>query len=458
MTVDQYIEIPRIFTSIAEAIACLIYIIPLQKRYKGVQLYLLLALGPIVLTVVQLISGILPLIYWVPGMLTAMLTMFLYIWRTANLTKYDAGFLFIRAFILAEFAAAIGWQIYYAILYFGVKHSDLLAAFVMLAIYGVIFFLAYLLDARKVFKDRKVSVSLKEFINAFIIGIATFLINNINFVIDNPFTENTFRANLLYIRTLVDFCGLLILYASNEQRREMSLNHELNAINDILHKHYDQYQASKENIELINRKYHDFKHQIAQIRNEQDPILKEKFLDEIDRSIKEYEYHYETGNTVVDTILTGKGIVCLENDITLSCVVNGKLLDFMYVMDICSVFGNAIDNCIESVKKISDIQKRVIRVAVFSKNDFLMMRFENYYENDLIFQDGLPVTTKSDAYYHGYGIKSIKKTIEGYNGNLSISTENNWFTMKILIPLPNPSDNKSILSDTKSSSSKNNNV
>ena len=108
----------------------------------------------------------------------------------------------------------------------------------------------------------------------------------------------------------------------------------------------------------------------------------------------------------------------------------------MYVMDICSVFGNAIDNCIESVKKIEDKQKRIIRVAVFSKNGFLMMRFENYYEEDIIFRDGLPITTKSDNHYHGYGIKSIKKTIEGYNGNLSISTDNNWFVMKILIPLP----------------------
>ena len=31
------------------------------------------------------------------------------------------------------------------------------------------------------------------------------------------------------------------------------------------------------------------------------------------------------------------------------CVVDGKLLDFIHVMDICSIFGNALDNAIEHV-------------------------------------------------------------------------------------------------------------
>lgn len=436
MIADHYLEIPRIFTALAEAIACLIYILPLKKRSTGLKHKITLMIGPLALIFVQLTSGELPLIFWVPGMMTAMAVMFLYLWRVCDISAFDSGFLFVRAFILAEFAAALGWQIYYYILYIGIPHQWLLSVMTMLPVYGFIFGIAFWIDAKKIFKDRRLSVSFRELLNVLMIGLATFLINNINFVMDNPFTASSVRANLLYIRTLVDFCGLLLLYASNEQRKEMYLNHELNAINDILHRHYDQYQASKENIELINRKYHDFKHQIAQIRSESDPMKKDAYLEEISHNIKVYESRYETGNTVVDTILTGKSLQCYDHDISLSCVVNGSLLNFMYVMDICSVFGNAIDNSIESVLKIPDKEKRIIRVAVFSKNGFLMMRFENYFEETLVFLDGLPVTTKSDSLYHGYGIKSIQKTIETYNGNLTITSENNWFVMKILIPIP----------------------
>lgn len=440
MIAEHYLEIPRIFTSIAEAIACLIYILPLKKRYSGIKHYFYLLMGPLVLMMVQLVSGELPLVFWVPGMMTAMAAMFFYIWSVCDISAYDAGFLFVRAFILAEFAAALEWQLYYYILYIGVPHQWLLSALVMIPVYAAIFSIAYWIDARKLFKDRRLGVTFKELMNALMIGMATFLINNINFVVDNPFTESSVRANLLYIRTLVDFCGLLLLFAANEQRREMYLNHELNAINDILHKQYDQYQSSKDNIDLINRKYHDFKHQISLIKSETDPAKKDAYLDEISHTISVYESRYETGNQVIDTILTGKSIYCHDNDITLSCVVNGNLLNFMYVMDICSVFGNAIDNCIESVLKIPDKEKRIIRVAVFSKNGFIMMRFENYFEDTLVFQDGLPMTTKSDSLFHGYGIKSIKKTVETYNGNLTIATENNWFVMKILIPTQGEGD------------------
>lgn len=450
MLSDHYLEIPRIFTAIAESLACLIYILPLKKRHSGLRHVLLMLLGPVLITAVQLVSGELPLIFWIPGMMTAMAVMALYIWSVCDVSAYDAGFLFVRAFILAEFSAALGWQVYYYILYLGVPHQWVFSALVVLPVYVAIFAMAYWIDARKLFKDRKLGVTFKEMIYAMIIGLATFLINNMNFVVDNPFTASSVRANLLYIRTLVDFSGLLLLFASNEQRREMYLNHELNAINDILHKQYDQYQASKDNIDLINRKYHDFKHQIALIKSETDPVKKDAYLDEISHTISVYESRYETGNNVVDTILTGKSIYCHDNDISLSCVVNGNLLNFMYVMDICSVFGNAIDNSIESVSKIEDKEKRIIRVAVFSKNGFLMMRFENYFEDKIVFQDGFPVTTKSDSLYHGYGIKSIKKTVETYNGNLTISTENNWFVMKILIPIPGDySDKKEAFSDKK---------
>lgn len=334
MLSDHYLEIPRIFTSIAEIIACLIYIMPLKKRFTGIRHYLYLISGAAILMMIQLISGELPLIFWIPGMMAAMTAMFLYIWSVCDISANDAGFLFVRAFILAEFAAAAEWQLYYYLLYIGVPHQWVLSVLIMLPVYAVIFTLAFWIDARKVFRDRGLGVTFRELMNAMLIGLTTFLINNMNFVVENPFTQSTVRANLLYIRTLVDFCGLLILFASNEQRREMYLNHELNAINEILHKQYDQYQASKENIDLINRKYHDFKHQIALIKSETDPVKKDAYLDEISHTISVYESRYETGNTVVDTILTGKSIFCHDNDITLSCVVNGNLLNFMYVMDI----------------------------------------------------------------------------------------------------------------------------
>lgn len=55
----------------------------------------------------------------------------------------------------------------------------------------------------------------------------------------------------------------------------------------------------------------------------------------------------------------------------------------MDVMDISALFGNALDNAIESVKKIPDREKRLIHVAVAKQKGFLRIRVENCYEGVL---------------------------------------------------------------------------
>jgi sensor histidine kinase regulating citrate/malate metabolism len=118
-------------------------------------------------------------------------------------------------------------------------------------------------------------------------------------------------------------------------------------------------------------------------------------------------------------------------------VVDGALLDFLNAMDICSIFGNALDNAIESVLKITNKEKRLIHITVTQQKSFLLIRFENYYEGDLKYQDrGVLATTKKEKGFHGYGIKSIRYTVQKYGGAVDIAAQNNWFDLEILIPIP----------------------
>ena len=127
-------------------------------------------------------------------------------------------------------------------------------------------------------------------------------------------------------------------------------------------------------IELINYKYHDLKHQIAVLRSEADPGKREAFLDKMEADIKKYESQNKTGNKVLDTVLTTKSLYCAKNNITFTCVADGTLLEFMDVMDICSIFGNALDNAIECELKIPDKEKRLIHVSVSKQKNFLLLR------------------------------------------------------------------------------------
>jgi len=134
-----------------------------------------------------------------------------------------------------------------------------------------------------------------------------------------------------------------------------------------------------------------------------------------------------------------KSVACLESNINFTCVADGTLIDFMSVMDICSIFGNPLDNAIESVREIKNPEMRLIKLVVVAQNDLLIIRFENYFENHLKYENGQLATTKHDRFSHGYGIKSIKSVVDKYEGNVNINTEHNWFKLAILIPTNNNS-------------------
>jgi sensor histidine kinase regulating citrate/malate metabolism len=154
----------------------------------------------------------------------------------------------------------------------------------------------------------------------------------------------------------------------------------------------------------------------------------------MENDIKSYEAQHKTGHHVLDTLLASKNMYCIKNGITLTCVADGTLLKGIDVIDICTIFGNALDNAIEYEQKIDEEEKRLIHVSVFSQKAFLMIRFENYFEGELELEGDLPATTKEDSYYHGYGLKSIRYAVQKYGGVVNIDQKDNWFELKILIP------------------------
>jgi len=106
-------------------------------------------------------------------------------------------------------------------------------------------------------------------------------------------------------------------------------------------------------------------------------------------------------------------------------------------MDICSLFGNALDNAIEEEIKIPDLEKRIISLKVFSKGEMLYLHFDNYCQKDVTIKDGLPITTKEDKRFHGFGLRSMEMIAEKYHGRMLVSSKNSVFSLDFWFPLKN---------------------
>lgn len=227
----------------------------------------------------------------------------------------------------------------------------------------------------------------------------------------------------------------VVLYLQNELFKKSAMRQELAVMNLLLKKEQEQFQLSKENIALINQKCHDLKHQIRAIRNSSKEDI-DSYLEEMESSIQIYESIVKTGNEVLDTILTEKSLYCRERGITVSCVADGSQMEFINTVDLYAILGNALDNAIEAVEKFKHKEKRQIDVLIYRQQNFLVMNVINPLKGNLVYEEELPVTTKGDKRYHGFGLRSMRYLVKKYDGFLSVSTEDGCFSLKILIPIP----------------------
>lgn len=240
----------------------------------------------------------------------------------------------------------------------------------------------------------------------------------------------------LICRCYAMFSCVFFLGMQVSQVKQSQLQEKLTFERQLVRQQREQYELSRETIELINHKCHDLKHQVAALRTCVPVDQQERYLNELDRCVRIYDSNLKTGSEVLDTVLTEKSLYCEAHQITLTCIANGDQLAFLDPVDVYTIFGNALDNAIEGVSRVDDSEKRVISVSVTARSGLVIVQFENYYEGELAFSGSLPQTTKEQDGSHGYGLRSIQYTVEKYGGYMTIHPEGNLFLLRISIPIP----------------------
>lgn len=431
-----YPDIPRIYTAIAEWLACLIYLSLLQKRIQGRKLAGISVMFLLAQCALLHVTRNVPLLLWLPCMLAAAGLMYVFLYRCCRVSMRSAGYCCARAFLLAELAASLEWQIHCFFVFkigFDAWWFELL---ILPAVYGAVFSIGWMVEKKLLSVEALSDISRRELWSAAAIVSAAFAFSNLSFIYAGTPFSSSFIADIYNIRTLVDLGGLAILYAYQSRLSELYAERELNAINSMLKSQYEHYRYYQESAEMVHIKYHDLKHQIAGLRGETDPQKRSEWLDIMEKELNQYEMTCKTGNHVLDTMLSIKQIYCRKHDINLTCVADGTILNFVHVVDLCTIFGNALDNAIESVITLEEPEQRLIHLTVTQQKNFVFIMVENYCPNPVEWGEELPITTKADKKYHGFGVKSMKYSAEKYGGYLSAGVRDHWFVLKILIPYP----------------------
>ncbi len=237
----------------------------------------------------------------------------------------------------------------------------------------------------------------------------------------------------VYVYLAYFLADLLALSMQVGLLHEVDLERQKDMIGQLLASEQKKNRMTVENVELINRKCHDLKHQIAGLRRMKSDTERDSYISRVEDAVLFFESAGKTGNETLDLILMEKQLYCKEHGVTLTCVCDGEKLKFMDTMDLYALFGNALDNAIESVVGEAP-ENRIISFRVGMRGGFVSVHFENYLGHPVKLMNGLPQTTKDDRTYHGFGVLSIQHIVEKYGGTMSIRTDRNLYRLDILLP------------------------
>lgn len=403
-------------------IACILYMWPLQHRtYYGLRVI-----------AAFLVSGVISVI--VNILFDNVLLCSVFLICTAILFEYGCGKMTPGSAVYCAAWAVITHQIAneFVFIFMSKIHigNNMIQFLCMLLIYLLIYFAAGITIVREMPEDGIYHVGPRQ-LSLTICLLIIFELFSDSMKMGQSAMTKTGIENVLLMQC---YC-VTILYLQNTMFRKSAMKHELSTLNRIWYQQKAQYELSRETIALINHKCHDLKHQIAAMRTIESKEKREKYLREIEDSVQIYDAIVKTGNEVLDTVLTEKSLYCAASDIKINCVVDGHQMSVLDPVDVYTVFGNAIDNAIESVNNLKRPEMRIIDVLVYVKKQFLMIYILNPIEKAPRFEGEFPVSTKNDNGYHGFGLKSIQHTIKKYNGFLKIDIDETIFGLKILIPL-----------------------
>lgn len=99
--------------------------------------------------------------------------------------------------------------------------------------------------------------------------------------------------------------------------------------------------------------------------------------------------------------------------------------------ELCALLSNGLENALNAVGVLRE-NRRWVEFICGVRTDKLLIEIKNPYEGQILFRDGLPVSTREG---HGYGCQSIRAIAGRNRGLCDFEAENGIFALRVVIPM-----------------------
>ncbi len=198
-------------------------------------------------------------------------------------------------------------------------------------------------------------------------------------------------------------------------------------------------RLQNENMQNTRRLYHDMKNHLLTL----DDLSKGSSSTEVHQYISDLlgelsspVQPFNTGNELIDGLLSYKAEEARKKDITfnVSLLFDEPLM--IRDSDLCTIFGNALDNAIEAAGQVDQKEERIIEIRNFRQGNYIAVSFVNSYKNEIRKENGKIISSKQNRAEHGIGIGNIQKAADRAGAAVSIDTSTpHIFRISILFPI-----------------------
>lgn len=203
--------------------------------------------------------------------------------------------------------------------------------------------------------------------------------------------------------------------------------------------YYEMLLSQQENQSIL---IHDIKKHLQSISTLNDSMEHDKIREYIHglmQSSDSKEVSRLCDHEMLNAILARYGRQCFDRQIAFHTDIRSGSIDFIADADITSLFCNLFDNAIEAAGCIPDSFIE-ISVCKREKTPFVVITMINSSrKNPFDKQNSKLVTTKSDKRKHGFGIKSIRKVVAKYHGDMQMYYNQESLTFHTVITLKSAS-------------------
>lgn len=309
-------------------------------------------------------------------------------------------------------------------------NSDLNLLVIIVAISKLLYFISCMLLMRFI---KKRPIWSHYPINFYIYPLVTFICLIIFWFVCTHEQISDTSKSLLSITSILLFASSMILFVVYHHNLEKDSEHLR------VKAEYDKLQIEKTYYDILDYKNqqlmiyaHDTKNHLAAIKNLNTDTRIDDYISKLSEQLKTYTNRCSSGNMVLDVIISKYVSECELRGISFHYDVMTNNLNNVDSTDLVSILGNLLDNAMLAAENSN---AKTISIETDFRNDYGIIIISNSSDSSPNALGNQLISTKSDPLLHGYGLKSVAKTLKKYDGDMNWNYDDDSHTFTVTVML-----------------------